>query len=42
MKCWQFSPGVFAAFIFVLSYEVVDMFEGPLTLAKALLKHRLQ
>jgi undecaprenyl-diphosphatase len=42
MKCWQFSPGVFAAFIFVLSYEVIDMFEGPLTLAKALLKHHLR
>jgi undecaprenyl-diphosphatase len=42
MKCWQRSPGVFAAFIFVLSYEVIDMFEGPLTLAKALLKHHLQ
>ena len=42
MKCWQRSPGVFAAFIFVLSYEVIDMFEGPLTLAKALLKHHLR
>jgi len=25
-----------AAFAFVLSYEIVDMFEGPLTPAKAL------
>jgi undecaprenyl-diphosphatase len=41
-KCWQLSPGIFAAFIFVLSYEIVDMFEGPLTLAKAVLKHHLR
>jgi hypothetical protein len=31
-----------AAFAFVLSYEIVDMFEGPLSLAKALLKHHLR
>ncbi len=42
MKCWQSSPGIFAAFVFLVSYEVIDMFEGPLTLAKALLKHRLR
>ncbi|MGB8478910.1 MAG: phosphatase PAP2 family protein [Acidobacteriaceae bacterium] len=41
-RCWQRSPGVSAAFVFVLSYEVIDMFEGPLTLAKALLKHHLR
>lgn len=41
-RCWRVSPGLFAAFIFFLSYEVVDMFEGPLTLAKYLLKHHLR
>lgn len=42
MRCWRCSPGICAAFVFVLSYEIIDMFEGPLTLAKALLKHHLQ
>ena len=42
MRGWQRSPGISAAFGFVLSYEIVDMFEGPLTLAKALLKHHLR
>lgn len=42
MKCWHYSPGIFAAFVFILSYEIIDMFEGPLTLAKAVLKHHLQ
>jgi undecaprenyl-diphosphatase len=42
LRCWQRSPGVVAAFMVYLSYEVVDMFEGPLTLAKAVLKHHLQ
>jgi membrane-associated phospholipid phosphatase len=41
-KCWQRAPGAVAAFMFFLSYEVVDMFEGPLTLAKAVLKHHLR
>jgi undecaprenyl-diphosphatase len=42
MPLWQRSAGLVAAFAFVLSYEIVDMFEGPLTLAKALLKHHLR
>jgi undecaprenyl-diphosphatase len=42
LRCWQRSPGAVAALMFFLSYEVVDMFEGPLTLAKAVLKHHLQ
>jgi len=41
-RSWRVSPGLFAAFIFFLSYEIVDMFEGPLTLAKSLLKHHLR
>jgi undecaprenyl-diphosphatase len=42
MRLWQTSPGVSAAIAFVLSYEIVDMFEGPLSLAKALLHHHLR
>ena len=42
MKCWRLSPGLSATFVFALSYEIIDMFEGPLTLAKALLKHHLR
>jgi undecaprenyl-diphosphatase len=40
-KCWQISPGIFAAFIFLLSYEIIDLFGTPLTLAKDLLQHHL-
>jgi undecaprenyl-diphosphatase len=42
LRLWQRYPGMIAAFAFVLSYEIVDMFEGPLSLAKALLKHHLR
>jgi undecaprenyl-diphosphatase len=42
MKCWRLSPGLSATFVFALSYEIIDMFEGPLTLAKAVLKHHLR
>lgn len=41
MKCWQTAPGLSAAFIFFLSYEVLDMFEVVFSLAKTLMKHRL-
>ncbi len=42
MRLWHKFPGVVAALAFVLSYEIVDMFEGPLSLAKAVLKHHLR
>lgn len=40
-KCWQSSPGLSAAFIFLLSYEIIDLFGTPIEIAKSLLKHRL-
>jgi hypothetical protein len=39
---WQMVPARSAASSLVLRDEVVDMFEGPLTLAKALLQHHLR
>jgi undecaprenyl-diphosphatase len=42
MRCWQRSPGIFAAFVFLLSYEIIDLFETPLAIAKAVLKHHLR
>lgn len=42
MKGWQKSPGIFAAFAFLLSYEIIELFEAPLAIAKALLKHHLR
>lgn len=41
LRCWQNFPGLSAGFIFYLSYEIIDMFEFPLTLAKGLMKHLL-
>ncbi|HTU51334.1 MAG TPA: phosphatase PAP2 family protein [Acidobacteriaceae bacterium] len=38
-KCWQRSPGISAAFVFLLSYEIIDLFSTPLAIAKAVLHH---
>lgn len=41
MRCWRTAPGLSAAFIFLLSYEVIDMFEIVFSLLNTLVKHRL-
>lgn len=38
-QSWQRWPGLCAAFAFLLSYEIVDLFATPIDLAKALLQH---
>ncbi|MEO6965672.1 MAG: phosphatase PAP2 family protein [Acidobacteriaceae bacterium] len=42
MKCWQRWPGMFAAFVFLLSYEIIALFYTPLEIVKELLKHHLK
>jgi undecaprenyl-diphosphatase len=38
-KAWQFSPGIVAASIFLLSYEITVLFDGPISLLTLLIKH---
>lgn len=40
-KCWQRSPGLSAAFAFLVSYEIIDLFGTLITIAKTVLKHHL-
>ena len=39
MKCWEGWPGLFAAFVFLVSYEIIDLFGTLLTIAKWILHH---
>lgn len=41
MICWRRAPGLCGAFVFLLSYEIIDTFEATLTIARAVLKLRL-
>lgn len=38
-KWWKAAPGTFAAFMFLLSYEVTDLFASPIAIALRLWKH---
>ena len=40
VKAWQTYPGIFAASMFILSYEITDLFDGPIAIAQMVLKHR--
>ena len=40
-KCWQRWPATSAAFMFLLSFEIMDVFKSFLAIAKLLLKHLL-
>lgn len=40
-KCWQRWPALSAASVFLLSYEVVNLFAEPIALARAVLKFHL-
>jgi membrane-associated phospholipid phosphatase len=39
-KCWQSSPGAVAASLFLLSYEITDLFATPIAIASMVLKHK--
>jgi glucose/arabinose dehydrogenase len=39
-KAWRSYPGAFAGIVFVLFYEITDLFDGPLQILGALFKHK--
>ncbi len=39
-KCWESYPGIFAGSMFLLSYEITDLFDSPIAILAMLLKHK--
>jgi undecaprenyl-diphosphatase len=39
-RSWQFSPASVAALMFLLSYEITDLFATPIALVSLLLRHK--
>jgi undecaprenyl-diphosphatase len=40
VKAWRSSPGIFAGCVFLLCYEITDLFDAPVSIMMALLKHK--
>jgi uncharacterized membrane protein (DUF2068 family) len=38
-RAWRSYPGVFAGALFLLSYEITDLFDAPISIASMLFKH---
>ena len=39
-RAWQSYPGIFAGTMFILSYEITDLFDAPISIVSMLLKHK--
>jgi membrane-associated phospholipid phosphatase len=39
-KAWRFKPGMVAGFVFLLCYEITDLFDAPITILMLLIKHK--
>ena len=39
-RAWWFCPGIFAGTMFVLGYEITDLFDAPITILSMLFKHK--
>jgi undecaprenyl-diphosphatase len=39
-KAWQFKPGIVAGCVFLLCYEITDLFDAPISILMALVKHK--
>ena len=40
LRAWNSHPGTIAASIFLVSYEITDLFDAPIAIASRLLKHK--
>jgi undecaprenyl-diphosphatase len=40
VRGWNFYPGLFAASMFLLSYEITDLFDTPIAIVRMLLRHK--
>jgi hypothetical protein len=39
-RAWRSYPGVFAGVWFLLSYEIADLFDAPISIVSMLFKHK--
>jgi hypothetical protein len=39
-KAWEFKPGLVAGCVFLICYEITDLFDAPISILMLLVKHK--